>query len=77
MVMTELVTGPYDGRPEEWAKAKRIFNIIADRVETVAPWLAQQVLANEKNGACISWSSNWKIMGRFLTSPFRRRNICD
>ena len=26
--------------------AKRIFNILADRVETVAPWIAERVLAN-------------------------------
>lgn len=77
MVMTDLVTGPYQDRPEEWDRAKRIFNIIADRVETVAPWLAQRVLANEKNGACISWSSNWKMMGRFAMSPLRKRNVCD
>lgn len=77
MVMTDLVTDPYEGRPEDWERARRIFNIIGDRVETVTPWLAQQVLDNDKNGAVISWSSNLKIMGRFLTARFRKRDIFE
>jgi NAD(P)-dependent dehydrogenase (short-subunit alcohol dehydrogenase family) len=77
MVITDLVMGPYEGRPEEWQRARRIFNIIADRVETVTPWLACQVLANDKNGARISWSSTWKVGWRFLTAPFRKRDLFD
>jgi NAD(P)-dependent dehydrogenase (short-subunit alcohol dehydrogenase family) len=75
MVVTDLVTGPYDGRPEEWERAKRIFNVIADRVETVTPWLAKQMLDNDKNRARISWTSSWKVGLRFLTSPFRKRDL--
>jgi short-subunit dehydrogenase len=75
MVVTELVTSPYDGKPEEWERAKRIFNIIADRVETVTPWLAKQMLENDKNGVRIAWMSSWKVGLRFLTSPFRKRDL--
>jgi NAD(P)-dependent dehydrogenase (short-subunit alcohol dehydrogenase family) len=75
MVITDLVTKPYDGRPEEWERAKRIFNIIADRVETVTPWLAKRMLDNDKNGARISWTSTWKVGLRFLMSPFRKRDL--
>jgi hypothetical protein len=46
MVITELVTSPYDDRPDEWKRARQIFNIIADRVETVTPWLAKEMLDN-------------------------------
>jgi NAD(P)-dependent dehydrogenase (short-subunit alcohol dehydrogenase family) len=77
MVATDLVTKPYEGRPEEWERARRIFNIIADRVETVAPWLARQMLDNERSGVRISRSSTWKVMGRFLASPFRKRELFD
>lgn len=77
MVVTELLTDQYEDRPEDWAEAKRIFNIIADRVETVVPWLAEQVLANEENGARITWLTRSKIMGRFLTARFRQRNLFD
>ena len=78
MVVTDFLTYQYEDRPpEEWERAKRMFNIIADRVEDVTPWLARQVLGNDKNGACISWLSRWKVMGRFLTARFRKRNLFE
>jgi len=78
MVVTDFLTRQFEDRPpEDWERAKRMFNIIADRVEDVTPWLAQQVLANDKNGACISWLSRWKVMGRFLTARFRKRNLFE
>jgi NAD(P)-dependent dehydrogenase (short-subunit alcohol dehydrogenase family) len=77
MVVTDLLTKQYEDRPEEWERDKRIFNILADRVETVSPWLAAQMLENDKSGVKISWTSRWKIMGRFLASPFSKRNVFD
>ena len=77
MVITDLLTKQYEGRPEDWERDKRIFNILADRVETVAPWLAAQILDNKKSGVRISWSSRWKIMGRFLISPIYKRKVID
>jgi short-subunit dehydrogenase len=77
MVATEFVEKQYVDRPEEWERAKRIFNILADRVETVTPWLAEKILENERHGAVISWSSRWKLLSRFLTAPFRKRDIFD
>jgi NAD(P)-dependent dehydrogenase (short-subunit alcohol dehydrogenase family) len=75
MVATDLLIKQYEDRPEEWEKDKRIFNILADRVETVTPWMAAQILKNEKSGVRISWSSRWKVLGRFLTSPFSKRDV--
>lgn len=75
MVVTDLITGQYEGRPEDWERDKRIFNILADRIETVAPWMAQQILDNDKSGVRISWLSRWKVMARFLASPFRKRDV--
>jgi len=75
MVATDLILNEYRGKPEEWKKVKNIFNIIADRVETVTPWLAGKVLSNQKSGVRIKWSSNLKLMGRFLTAPFSKRDI--
>ena len=77
MVITDLLTKQYEGRPEDWERDKRIFNILADRIETVAPWLAAQILDNKKSGVRISWSSRWKIMGRFLISPIYKRKVID
>ena len=75
MVVTDLLTEQYKERPEDWEGAKRIFNILADRVETVTPWLAQKVLANDKTGVRITWLTRPKIIGRFLAAPFRRRDL--
>ena len=76
MVVTDFLTGQYEERPaEEWERAKRVFNILADRVETVTPWLAGRVLANKKPGIRINWLSGAKIMGRFLTARLRKRDL--
>ena len=77
MVITDMILSQYEGRPEEWARVKKIFNIIASRVEDVAPWLAEQILANRKSGVCLNYTSSLKLMGRMLASPFHKRNIID
>ncbi len=77
MVATKLITGQYTGHLEEWKRSERIFNILSDRVETVAPWLVERILSNKKNGATISWLTGRKIMWRFIGSAFRKRRIYD
>ncbi|MEU8900314.1 SDR family oxidoreductase [Nocardia sp. NPDC048505] len=74
MVVTDLLTHGYDD-PEELAKARRIFNILADRVETVAPWLARQAVTRTRNGAHVRWLTTPKVIGRFLSAPVRRRDL--
>jgi short-subunit dehydrogenase len=75
MVITEFLTSQFEDRPEEWERAKRIFNIIAERPETVAPWLADRILENKKHGVQISYVSRGKIALRFLTAPIIRRDL--
>jgi short-subunit dehydrogenase len=77
MVVTDFLTRRFEDRPEEWERAKRIFNVLADRVETVTPWLARKVLANDRTGVCISWQSTVKLMGRFIAAPFRKRDLFE
>jgi NAD(P)-dependent dehydrogenase (short-subunit alcohol dehydrogenase family) len=77
MVATKLITEQYQGRPNEWERSKRIFNILSDRAETVTPWIAKQILANRKNGRNIVWLTRGKLLKRFLISPFYKRNIYD
>jgi NAD(P)-dependent dehydrogenase (short-subunit alcohol dehydrogenase family) len=76
MVITDMLMEPMARREQaDQARAKKIFNILADRVEDVTPWLADQILANEKHGAHIRWLTTPKIIWRFLTSPFRERDV--
>jgi NAD(P)-dependent dehydrogenase (short-subunit alcohol dehydrogenase family) len=76
MVITDMVTGQYK-TPEELEKVKPIFNIIANRLTDVVPWIADQMLKNEKNGALLQYQPRWKLMLRFLTAPFVKRNLFD
>ncbi len=75
MVITDLLLDPYEGDPEGLERVKRIFNILADKVETVTPWLADRVLSNNKSGSHIDWLPFTKILGRFLTAPFNKRDL--
>ncbi len=56
-------------------ESRKIFNILADKVETVTPWLAARVLRNKKSGALIAWLTTPKILFRFLMAPFSRRDL--
>ncbi|WP_067568514.1 SDR family oxidoreductase [Nocardia acidivorans] len=73
MVVTDLLTDGYD--EAELAKARRVFNILADRVETVTPWLAERVTTQTRNGAQVRWLTTGKVMRRFAAAPFRRRDL--
>ena len=75
IVVTDLLTGDYDPATEEWARAKRIFNILGDRVETVTPWLAEHVLAADKPAAHIAWLTRRKAFARFMLAGFRKREL--
>ncbi len=75
MVTTDFLLGRYDHASVEWERAKRVFNILADREETVTPWLARKVLGNKKHGARFEWLTPLKAAWRFLTSPLVRRDV--
>jgi len=75
MTVTDLITTEYRGRPDEWRKVSRIFNILSDTVETIAPWLVAHMLRNRHNGARIVWLTGAKAAWRFMSSPFSRRRV--
>lgn len=69
MVVTDMLINNVP--PERLERAKRFFNIVADRVETVAPWLAERMLANRTPGAEIAWLTMPKMVWRMATARFR------
>ncbi len=77
MVVTDLLLDPIEDDPEALERSKRIFNILADRVETVTPWLADQVLANRQHGVEIRWLTRSKIMKRFALAKFQKRDLFE
>ncbi len=71
VVVTEMLVSQFDGAPTaQWERSRRIYNKLAEPVETVAPWLATKVLANTLNGAAIAWINPLQMLWR-IVSPFR------
>ena len=77
IVATDLLVNDFDLTSEEWAKARRIFNILGDDVDTVTPWLAERVLATDKTGQRVAWLTKRKAASRFMTSSFNKRELFD
>jgi NAD(P)-dependent dehydrogenase (short-subunit alcohol dehydrogenase family) len=76
MVVTDLLVYSSRGKDEaEWARTRRIFNILGDTVDTVTPWLAREALSSTKQGARIAWMTPAKAAGRFATAFLRKRDI--
>ncbi len=88
MVITDLLladVGGVDttGNPagEIPVPLRRLYNILADRVETVSPWLAGRVVADVASGRkpgsfrLHAWLTTPKIFGRFLTAGIHPRHI--
>ena len=49
-------------------------NVVADRVETVAPYLVERILANDRHGERIDWLTMRKLAWRLAISPFDGRD---
>jgi short-subunit dehydrogenase len=75
MVITDMILERYQDDPQGLENAKKIFNILADKVETVTPWLADQILSNDKSGANIKWLTTSKLLIRFATAWINRRDL--
>ena len=75
MVLTDLVTRQYESRPEEWQRLRRVFNLIAERAEVVAPWLAGQMLANREHGRRIRYLTTGRLLKRMALVLFRKRDL--
>jgi NAD(P)-dependent dehydrogenase (short-subunit alcohol dehydrogenase family) len=75
MVVTDLLMAQYETRPEAWERARGVFEVLADRVETVAPWMADRILANKRSGVRFNWLNRLRVAVRFLTAPFRKRDL--
>jgi NAD(P)-dependent dehydrogenase (short-subunit alcohol dehydrogenase family) len=75
IVVTDLLDDARDADPAQWERTKRLYNILGDRVETVAPYIAERVLATDKPGTAIRWLTQGKAIGRFLTARFTGRKV--
>ena len=77
MVVTDLVSDQFKDRPAEFERAKKIFNLLGDRVENVTPHLVELILANDKSGANLRHTSTLTMMTRMMTGRRRKRDLFD
>jgi len=76
IVLTDLLKRDMGSNdPKDWERTKRVYNILADRVETVTPWLADGILRNDKAGGRVAWLTGQKAGARFFMSLFRKRQL--
>lgn len=76
IVVTDLLKRDMGSTSEqEWERTQRIYNILADRVETVTPYLAEGIISNQKAGGRVAWLTSRKAAGRFLGSLLRKRKV--
>lgn len=63
--------------PEEWRKFKPLLNTLCDHVDTAAPWIVEQILANQEYGRRVAWLTTGKILRRFFDAKVlgRRRDL--
>lgn len=75
IVVTDLLVPPPAQRGKGWERSKKILNILADRVETVTPFLVEGMLAARKSGTAVRWLTDGRIRWRFVKSLFVRRDL--
>jgi NAD(P)-dependent dehydrogenase (short-subunit alcohol dehydrogenase family) len=75
IVITDLLVPPPDQRGKGWEQSKKILNLLADRVETVTPFLVDGMLNVQEGGDTVRWLTPGKIMRRKFMSIFRKRDV--
>lgn len=78
MMLTDFITKTPDGSAAAIETDKRfqsIFNILADKPETVAAFFVPRMLRNTTNDKHIVWLTGGKTAWRFLTAPLRKGRL--
>lgn len=73
MIITEGVVREAKADPENFAKSRKTMNLLVDTADTVAPYLAEQMLAVTKSGVKIRWLTGGKIAMRMLIGRIKGR----
>jgi NAD(P)-dependent dehydrogenase (short-subunit alcohol dehydrogenase family) len=63
------------GESAEWERNRRVFDILADCVETATPWFVGQMLSTNKNGVRITCLSSGRTSMGSMCAPVVRREI--
>ncbi len=55
-------------------KTKKIYNILGDYPETIAEFMVEKIINNQKNNVRFVWLSNTRAFTKFLTYSFKKRD---
>ncbi len=75
MVVTDFLMKSITLDSAEAERNKKVFNILADEVDTVTKFLSQRILKNKTNNVHIAWLTKGKVIWRFARSPFAKRGL--
>ena len=75
MLVTDMLLEPLRKEPEKNRGALRIFHLLADPTERVAPWIAGKIMANNRHGIHITWLTRRKIAFRMAAGMVKRRKV--
>ena len=75
MMVTDFLLSALPKRSELSSAARWIINILADYPATVAEFLVPKILNNRRRGAHFAWLTTPKVIWRFLSSPFVKRDL--
>ncbi len=75
MVLTDLLLMPVTKDNPEYKTTIKVFNLMAEKVETVTPWLAGKMLKSKKQGASINYSPTWKMTLKAIKNLITNRKI--
>ncbi len=73
MIITEAVVREAREDPETFEKSRATMNNLVDTIETVAPYLVDQMLSTTKSGSKIRWLTGGKIAKRMIAGRFKKR----
>ena len=78
IMVTDFMTQALGGREtiELSESTKKIYNILGDRPGVVASYFVKEILGNTKNDAHFQWLTTGKVMTRFITSPWKKKDFC-
>jgi len=71
-ISTSLGDGAHIELPE---KTKKVYNILGDYPETIAAFMVDKILANNKNKAQFTWLTNARAAFRFMTCWINKRDF--
>jgi NAD(P)-dependent dehydrogenase (short-subunit alcohol dehydrogenase family) len=73
IVITEAVLREIRDHRDKFDESRKTMNKLADRVETVSPFLVDRILATDRSGTRIRWLTGGKIAGRMTMGLVRQR----